>query len=191
MTGRVRCTALLDACVLYPIVMADALMSLTVAGLFAAKWTRRIEDEWVGNLESNRPELKGRLGARRDAMRQAVPDWEVEACPAIRIEQALPDPGDEHVIAAAMAGHADYIVTTNLRHFPKSVLAPLALAAIHPDAFIIARWDLAPITALRVFKQMRARWRSPQANASDFADRFDHVMMPAVANRLPEAAGLI
>lgn len=193
MAGHVHYTALLDACVLYPAVMADALMSLTTAGLFAAKWSRRIEDEWIRNLQSNRPDLKGRLGRRRDAMREAVPDWEVEASAwqAIRIELALPDPDDEHVIAAAVAGHADCIVTTNLRHFPSAVMDPLGLEALHPDPFIIAQWDLDPIAAIRAFKRMRRRWRHPQASASNFADRFEHAMMPMVADRLREAAELI
>lgn len=42
MAGHTRYTALLDACVLFPIAIADSLMSLAAAGLFAAKWTRRI-----------------------------------------------------------------------------------------------------------------------------------------------------
>ena len=37
MAGHVRYTALLDACVLYPLAMTDALMSLATAGLYAAK----------------------------------------------------------------------------------------------------------------------------------------------------------
>jgi hydrogenase/urease accessory protein HupE len=40
MAGYARYTALLDACVLHPIAVADALMSLAAAGLYAAKWTR-------------------------------------------------------------------------------------------------------------------------------------------------------
>jgi hypothetical protein len=51
MAGHVRYTALLDACVLYPLAMTDALMSLATAGFFAAKWTTRIEDEWIRSLE--------------------------------------------------------------------------------------------------------------------------------------------
>ena len=72
MAGHARFTAVLDACVLYPVGVADALISLAVAGLYAAKWTVAIEDEWVRNLERNRPELQGRLGPRRDDMRAAV-----------------------------------------------------------------------------------------------------------------------
>jgi len=41
MAGYARYTALLDACVLYPVVVCDALLSVAVSGLFAAKWTTR------------------------------------------------------------------------------------------------------------------------------------------------------
>jgi hypothetical protein len=69
MAGHVRYTALLDACVLFPIAVADSLMSLATAGLFAAKWTQRIELEWITNLEKLRPPLKGRLETRQNGMR--------------------------------------------------------------------------------------------------------------------------
>jgi hypothetical protein len=67
--GHARYTALLDACVLYPLAMTDALMSLATAGLYAAKWTVRIETEWIAALEQRRPDLKGRLDFRRNQMR--------------------------------------------------------------------------------------------------------------------------
>ena len=149
MAGHARYTALLDACVLYPMAMADALMSLATAGLFAANWTTRIEAEWIRSLEENRPDLQGRLDYRREQMREAVPDWEVD-------EQAwticargleLPDPDDVHVLAAALAGHADCIVTANLKDFPAEVVAQLGIEVIHPDQFIVAQWDLDQLVA--------------------------------------------
>jgi hypothetical protein len=39
MAGHARYTALLDACVLYPVAMTDALLSLATARFFDAKWT--------------------------------------------------------------------------------------------------------------------------------------------------------
>ena len=62
MAGHARYTALLDACVLYPLAMTDALLSLATAGFFAAKWSTRIEDEWIRSLERQRPDLAGKLG---------------------------------------------------------------------------------------------------------------------------------
>lgn len=193
MAGHARYTALLDACVLYPMAMADALMSLATAGLFAAKWTTRIEAEWIRSLEENRPDLQGRLDYRREQMREAVPDWEVD-------EQAwticargleLPDPDDVHVLAAALAGHADCIVTANLKDFPAEVVAQLGIEVIHPDQFIVAQWDLDQLVAVAAFKRMRARWKKPQASAEDFATAMERGGLPATAQRLREAAELI
>ena len=45
MAGHARYTALLDACVLFPIATCNALMSVAGTGIFAAKWTARIDDE--------------------------------------------------------------------------------------------------------------------------------------------------
>lgn len=53
--------------------MADARMMLATAGLFAAKWTTRIEAEWIRSLEENRPDLQDRLDYRREQMREAAP----------------------------------------------------------------------------------------------------------------------
>ena len=193
MAGHARYAALLDACVLYPMAMADALMSLATAGLFAAKWTTRIEAEWIRSLEENRPDLQGRLDYRREQMREAVPDWEVD-------EQAwticargleLPDPDDVHVLAAALAGHADCIVTANLKDFPAEIVAQLGIEVIHPDQFIVAQWDLDQLVAVAAFKRMRTRWKKPQASAEDFAAAMERGGLPATAQRLREAAELI
>ncbi|MBX3669232.1 MAG: hypothetical protein KF778_12595 [Rhodocyclaceae bacterium] len=51
MAGHARYTALLDACVLHPMATAAALISLACAGLYAAKWSRTIEAEWMASIE--------------------------------------------------------------------------------------------------------------------------------------------
>ena len=193
MAGSARTTALLDACVLYPVAMADALMSLASAGLFAAKWSRAIEAEWIAALEKRRPELQGRLNYRRDQMRHAVADWEVEpqAWQALASGLTLPDPDDVHVLAAALAGHADCIVTANVRDFPVEVTAPLGMEIVHPDQFIAQQWQLDPWVAAAAFKRMRARWKKPQATAEDFAAALERGGLPVTAQKLREAAELI
>lgn len=193
MAGHARYTALLDACVLYPLAMTDALMSLATAGLYAAKWTTRIETEWIAALEERRPDLKGRLNTRRDQMREAIPDWEVPAAAwqACAGSLRLPDPDDVHVLAAALAGHADCIVTANLKDFPVEAVGPLGVEVIHPDQFIVAQWDLDQLVAVAAFKRMRARWKKPQATAEDFANAMERGGLPATAQRLREAIELI
>ena len=57
MAGNARYTAVLDACVLYQLAIADSLMSIAVTGLFAAKWTKKIEEEWMRSLGIQLPAL--------------------------------------------------------------------------------------------------------------------------------------
>ncbi len=193
MAGHARYTAILDACVLYPVCVADALMSMAVAGLFAAKWTTRIEEEWLRNLASNRPELAGKLDRRRDLMRQAIPNWEVGAASwkTVASGLALPDGDDVHVLAAAIAGHADCIVTANLKDFPADILDVHDLCAIHPDDFLLAQFDLDQITALAAIKEMRARSKQPPLTPDQFAAAFERNGLVMMAERLREAAELI
>jgi predicted nucleic acid-binding protein len=166
---------------------------MSVAGLFAPKWTRRIEDEWIRNLEANRPELVGKLERRRDNMRQAVPDWEVStlAVDSLSAGITLPDPDDVHVLAAAIAGHADCIVTFNIKDFPSELLDPYGICVIHPDDFLIAQYDLDPLKALEAFKEMRSRSKRPPLTPEEFADAFERNGLVATAQRLREAAALI
>jgi predicted nucleic acid-binding protein len=180
MAGSARYTALLDACVLYPIAVADSLMSLATAGLFAAKWSTRIELEWITALEVQRSDLKGKLEFRRDCMRESVPDWEVPEtawAPLVSVYE-LPDPDDRHVLAAAVAGHADCIVTANLRDFPAGIVGAYGIEVVDPDRFIINQWDLDPVTSMTAFKHMRARRKKPQATAEDFAEALERGACP-------------
>ncbi len=49
--------ALLDANVLFPQMLRDVLLSLSYSGVFAARWTNQIHDEWTRNLQRRRPDL--------------------------------------------------------------------------------------------------------------------------------------
>ena len=193
MAGHARYTVVIDACVFYSMLQSDALMSLCTRGLFAAKWSVRIENEWIRALSEKRPNEIDKINRRRDTMRKVVPDWEVPETAVTRLEPCLklPDPGDTHVLAAAIAGHADCIVTANLKDFPSELINPYGIEIVDPDRFIINQWDLDPIQAIAAFKAMRARWKRPEASPEDFAVAFDRVGLLASAQRLREVAELI
>jgi len=122
-----------------------------------------------------------------------VPDWEVPeiAWKAVVASLQMPDPDDAHVLAAAIAGHADCIVTVNMRHFPDAVVAPYGIEVVDPEKFIINQWDLDQLAAVAAFKRMRARWKKPQATPEDFAHALERGGLPATAMRLREARELI
>jgi len=193
MAGPARYTAILDACVLYPASLRDLLLSLARDGLFHARWSSRIEDEWVRSLLRQRPDLDQAALRRTCAlMAQAVPDSLVSGWEAIADGlPTLPDADDRHVLAAAVSGHADAIVTFNLAHFPAAALAPFAIEALHPDDFLLNQLDLDPIAALKSIKAMRARWRKPAVSAAELAASLDKLRLPLTAARLREVSELI
>jgi hypothetical protein len=107
-----RYTAVLDACVLVPVALADTLLRVAEKGLYRPLWSDRILTEAREATEEIHPGLDA--GKRFTSMREAFGDalvtgWE-ELEPAIR----LPDQDDRHVVAAAIRGGADAIVTANL-----------------------------------------------------------------------------
>lgn len=191
MAGSARYTALLDANTLYPAPVCDALLSLAVAGLYHARWTQKIHEEWTRNVAINRPELADRLSKRVDAMNRAVPDCLVENYAALIEGLTLPDPQDRHILAAAIAGHADAIVTFNLKDFPADVLARYNIEAQHPDDFIMNQLELRQLEALEAIKAMRSRLRNPPVSAADLIKTLERNGLPLTASHLRQAEGLI
>ncbi len=168
-------------------------MSVASTGIFAAKWTVAIDDEWTRNLAAAKGFEVEKLANRRDLMHVACPDWEVprEAWEPLVSCIQLPDVNDRHVLAAAIAGHADCIVTANLKDFPIETLRPLGIEVLHPDAFLVAQIELAPLHVLPAFKSMRARHLNPAVTPKEFADSLARGGLVRTADYLRQAAGLI
>lgn len=192
MSGSARYTAILDACVLYPAPLRDLLLSLAQSGLYHARWTNQIQGEWVRNLLINRPDLKAEDLARTcQAMNASVLDCLIENYEMVADTLKLPDPGDHHVFAAAIIGHADAIVTFNLKDFPAETLSVYNIEAQHPDDFIANQLDLRQLDALGAIKAMRARLRHPPKTASELITTLERNQLPLTASILRTAEDLI
>ena len=66
-----RFVAVLDANVLYPFGVRDALLRFAEAGLYRARWSAEILDEWTRNLLRRKPELKDSIQSQLDAIKCA------------------------------------------------------------------------------------------------------------------------
>jgi len=71
------------------------------------------------------------------------------------------DPKDRHVLAAAVATGAEYIVTFNLRDFPDVALSPHHVQAIAPDAFLCQLLDVAPDILAQIIEDQAKAQRKP------------------------------
>ena len=116
--------AFYDANVLYPAELRNFLMYLALTGLFRAKWSAAVHEEWLRNLIKNRPDLtREKLERTRHLMDKALPDALVTGYEHLVDAIELPDRDDRHVLAAAIRCGASVIVTLNLGDFPRQALA--------------------------------------------------------------------
>ena len=124
-------------------------------------------------------------------MNEAVPDCIVTGFEPLIAGIRLPDEKDRHVLAAAIAGHADAIVTFNLADFPSDILKEFGIEAQHPDQFVANQLNLHKLRALSSLKSMRARWSNPARSAEEVIATLDKRGLPISADLLREAATLI
>ena len=181
-----------DACVLYPAPVRDFLLRLALSGLFAAKWTNRIHEEWITNLSKNRPDLNiDKLNRTRDRMNEAVADSLVTDYESLIDHLHLPDENDRHILAAAIKSGAQEIVTFNLNDFPANILDVYDISAVHPDSFIEHQMDLHQGIVIQVAKNIRTSLKLKPKTASEYLENLAAHGLVVTADRLREFEALI
>jgi predicted nucleic acid-binding protein len=176
---------LYDACVLYPAPLRDLLMQLALADLFQARWTDAIHDEWTRNVLADRPDIAPTSLARcRKLMDAHVPDCLVTGYEPLIPTLTLPDPDDRHVLAAAVHGQAELIVTFNLSDFPASALVPYDIEAVHPDGFVVRLWDESASAVLGAARLHRASLKRPPKPVAEYLATLEQCRLVETAARL-------
>ncbi|MFT3689659.1 RSP_2648 family PIN domain-containing protein [Paenirhodobacter sp.] len=149
--------ALLDACVLYPTVLREILIGVARAGLYQPLWSARILEEWARAVARLGPADEAVARGEIAALRAAFPKAEVAPRPGLDARLHLPDPNDIHVLAAAIAGNADAIVTFNAQDFPRGTLAAEGLDRRDPDSLLWELWSTDPGPVAQVVEGVRQR----------------------------------
>lgn len=156
--------ALLDTSVLWPSLQRDFLLSLAVEGMYRPVWSAEI----LAELEYEEArKLVARHGlpdvdaAQRAAhlvatMRSVFDDAEVTGWEPLVGTYALPDPDDEHVLAAAVVAGAGTIVTSNVKDFPGDKV-PATIDVRRPAEFAANTVALSPAAAERAVGELAAR----------------------------------
>ena len=191
MAVSARYTAVLDACVLYPRLLRDVLLSLAQADLYTARWSVHIEAEWTRSLLKDRPGAQEQIQRTVVLMRDAVPDCLVTHYDDLVDSLDLPDPDDRHVLAAAIRGNADAIVSANVKDFPASVLSRFDIDLQTPDQFVLNQLLLQPTVALAALKKMRERWARPAMNAEAMVSLLEQRQLAQTAAHLRDVLELI
>ena len=124
-------------------------------------------------------------------MDQAVPDCLVDGYEPLVEGLSLPDPGDRHVLAAAIRAGAQSIVTINLKDFPASSLAQYGIEAVHPDTFIEQQLDLHEGAVVAVAKRHRSALRNPPKSVDQYLETLAAQGLIVTADRLRKFADVL
>lgn len=139
-------TVVLDACVLVPMPLCDTLLRLAEEpATYRPLWSKQILLEVGGALERKLKRTSFQQRRRMQAMRSAFPDAEVDVPTDLaEVITCIPDPNDRHVVAAAISGSADAIVTFNVKHFPPECMQRYGFVCRTPDQFLVGQFHLNP-----------------------------------------------
>ncbi len=130
----------LDTCVLFPTVMRAMLLGAAGLGHFTPLWSARILEEWYRASIKLGPVGQVQAGAEIALLRSQWPKAELPPAKGIEARLWLPDPADIHVLATAVSGSADAIITMNAKDFPRRELSDQGLLRIDPDSFLHGFW---------------------------------------------------
>jgi predicted nucleic acid-binding protein len=162
--------AFLDANVLIPIHLTDLLLRLADDETYRPLWSAQVLNE----VERNLPKVgvEPQKAARRvDVMRGAFPDAEVTGYEAL-IPRMTNHPKDRHVLAAAVRGDAEIIVTANVSDFPAVSRTAYNIGVRHPDDFLLDQLDLYPEKTIACLGHLIEDLRKPPMSTHDFLGRF-------------------
>jgi len=183
-----KTNALLDACVLYPAPVRDLLLSIAAEGLFNPVWSAEIQNEWISNLLTNRSDLKReQLIATTKAMNNAFPQANTLNYKRLVNQLILPDENDRHVLAAAILGKAQLIITFNIKDFPVKTLALYNIKPQHPDTFLSGLFDTNSKQVCEAFIKMVKRLKNPPVEFDHVLDILQRLTLVQIAHHLKES----
>lgn len=176
--------ALFDTNVLYGALLNDCILTLADYGLFRPLWSADILRELRRNL-SAAVEDEQLIDKRIATMEQYFPDAMVAGYEPL-IDRMTNDPKDRHVLAAAVRGGAEVLVTFNGADFPAASTTDFDVEVVHPDAFLLDQLDLYQGPTLRALEELIRNYDSPAMTIDDLLLSLARAGVPQFADTARE-----
>lgn len=143
--------------------LCDTLMRAAEAELYELHFSQEILDGATRNLvKDGRMKTDAQAVYFQEQIKTNFPEAMVEV-PESLVEAMTNDPGDRHVVAAAIVAKAEVIVTTNLDDFPVKSLAPYEIEAWHPDDFLIYLDEQHPGAMIKIIWEQSNALKVPRS----------------------------
>ena len=175
---------LIDACVLFPTVLRELVLDYAGSGGFEPLWSERILEEWR-RAAIKRSERDGVIAESEIALVKArFPKAMVVAVPETATRLRLPDPDDIHVLAAAIDGGADELLTLNLKDFPTRALSDEGILRRDPDSFLLEAYHADKDELKRIVDDVLVRAQSHGIDVSNPRALLKKARLPRLAKAL-------
>lgn len=169
-----RYSAFLDANVLHPAFLRAALLWFADARLLRPVWSRDVLAEWRRSLLRRHEDMtEDKCDRLEEIFTSQFPDALVEGYEPFIDAVQLPDPNDRHVLAAAIVGRCNGIITCNLKHFPPEETNKFGIEIVHPDDFIVNIIDLDENKAIGACKRHREAMVQTKPTVDQYLERFE------------------
>jgi hypothetical protein len=103
----------------------------------------------------------------------------------------LPDDGDRHVLATAIKGDAEILVTANLKHFPATALAPYGIEALHLDEFALRLIESVPARVLAAARDHPHSLKNPPESIEEYLAALEKLGLAGTVVALRPFAALL
>ena len=176
----------IDACVLFPTLLRELVVSFAAAGAFTPLWSARILEEWRRAASRLGPKDLMIAEAEIAVLKAHFPTSEVQVSPATEARLTLPDPDDVHVLAAALDGEAGELLTLNSKDFPARSLSMVGIIRRHPDEFLLELFHSDPEKFRQITETMLERAREHGIDTSNRRAILKRARLPRLAKALDQ-----
>ncbi|MCC5640616.1 PIN domain-containing protein [Nostoc sp. CHAB 5844] len=177
-------SVVLDSCVIYPMPLCDTLLRAVEAEIYQIYFSQEILEGATRNLVKNGRMTDVKAVRFQEELKKNFPEAMVEVPPHL-VAAMTNDPGDRHVVAAAIVANAEVIVTSNLKDFPVEALAPWGIEAWHPDDFLVYLDENFPEKMFQVIQQQSEDLENPPVSVAQLLNKLEK------NNRVPNFARTI
>lgn len=164
---------LADANILFSRTLRDYVLYAADAGAIEIHWSQQILDEMSRNLRARLGIGPAETARLEQLMNAYIEDALVDIDPddVASVETVEMDPGDRHVLAAALSAEADILLTDNTRHFPRQWMADHGLELLTAGPLLVRLADQFP-DQLRAAHEKTLRYSpKPEADILDTLTR--------------------
>jgi len=170
--------AVIDTNVLYGTTTRDAILWTGAYDVFQPLWSEHILRELGFALMKKHPmAAEALVQALHSKFPKAIVD------PVTQLTSVdLPDPNDLPILACARSGDADFIVTHNLKDFPRQATAPVEV--ISPDDFLLMLLTLSPAQCLEALRRQWSAYENPPLDPQEYLTRLNRARLHKLSREL-------